>query len=106
MGDDPTDQDYSDASFEAFAGSSVTHGEELRDAQGNRVYPRWKPLSWVPIVALSFVGAIAILTPLPAVIAAVLAIRAHRRGEPWMLLALGVAVVCTALGTWRMFVWY
>ena len=102
----PSDRDYSDASFEAFAGSSVTHGEEPRDAAGDRVYPRWQPLTWIPILALSFLGAIAIFTPAPAVIAAVLAIRAHRRGERWMRLALGVAVICAAFGTWRMFTWY
>jgi hypothetical protein len=55
------------------------------------------------IYGLSVAGAIGVLTPIPAVIAVVLAAQAVRRRVPHAGVALGVALVATALGTWLMF---
>jgi hypothetical protein len=55
------------------------------------------------IYGLSAAGAIGLLTPLPAVIAVVLAAQAVRRRVPHAGVALGVALIATAIGTWLMF---
>ena len=55
------------------------------------------------IYGLSVAGAIGFLTPLPAVIAVVLAVQAVRRRVPHAYVALGVALIATAIGTWLMF---
>jgi len=55
------------------------------------------------IYGLSAAGAIGLLTPLPAVIAVVLAVQAVRRRVPHAYVALGVALIATAIGTWLMF---
>jgi len=55
------------------------------------------------IYGLSAAGAIGLLTPLPAVIAVVLAVQAVRRRVPHAYVALGVALIATANGTWLMF---
>lgn len=59
------------------------------------------PLAFV--YGLSVAGAIGVLTPLPAVIAVVLSAQAVRRRVPHAGVALGVALVATAIGTWLMF---
>ncbi len=69
----------------------------IEESQGKRF-----PLAF--IYGLSAAGAIGVLTPLPAVIAVVLAIQALRRGVPRAGIALGVALLATAVGTWLMFV--
>jgi membrane protein DedA with SNARE-associated domain len=68
----------------------------IDESQGKRF-----PLAFV--YGLSAAGAIGVLTPLPAVIAVVLAIQAIRRGAPRAWVALGVAVLAAAVGTWLMF---
>jgi hypothetical protein len=103
---DPEPADYSDAAFDSFAGASSFHGDEPRDADGNRIYPRHHPLTNVLVAGLSLLGAYAILTPLPALVGAVVAERAHRRGEPHMRLWLGFALVCSALGVWSMIAYW
>jgi hypothetical protein len=55
------------------------------------------------IYGLSVAGAIGVLTPIPAVIAVVLAVQAVRRRVPHAYVALGVALIATAVGTWLMF---
>jgi hypothetical protein len=55
------------------------------------------------IYGLSIAGAIGVLTPIPAVIAVVLAVQAVRRRVPHAYVALGVALIATAVGTWLMF---
>src|SRR5215831_4700303 len=100
MSKEPEPGEYSDAAFRSFASASSLHGDETRDADGNRAYPRYKPLTNVLVCALSLLGAYAVFTPLPALIAAFLAERAHRRGEAHMRLWLGFAVVCSGLGVW------
>lgn len=54
------------------------------------------------IYGLSVAGAIGVLTPIPAVIAVVLAAQAVRRRVPHASVALAVALVATAVGTWLM----
>jgi hypothetical protein len=68
----------------------------IEQAQGLRF-----PLAF--IYGLSVAGAIGFLTPLPAVIAVVLAVQAVRRRVPHAYVALGVALIATAIGTWLMF---
>src|SRR5262245_1630437 len=68
----------------------------IEQAQGLRF-----PLAF--IYGLSVAGAIGVLTPIPAVIAVVLAAQAVRRRVPHAGIALGVAMVATATGTWPMF---
>ena len=68
----------------------------IEQAQGVRF-----PLAF--IYGLSIAGAIGVLTPLPAVIAVVLAAQAVRRRVPHAGIALGVALIATAVGTWLMF---
>jgi membrane protein DedA with SNARE-associated domain len=55
------------------------------------------------IYGLSVAGAIGVLTPLPAVVAVVLAAQAVRRRVPHAGIALGVALIAAAIGTWFMF---
>ena len=55
------------------------------------------------IYGLSVAGAIGLLTPLPAAVAVVLAVQAVRRRVPHAGIALGVALIATAVGTWLMF---
>jgi hypothetical protein len=69
----------------------------IDESQGKRF-----PLAFV--YGLAAAGAIGVLTPLPAIIAVVLAIQALRRGVPRAGIALAVALVATAVGTWLMFV--
>src|SRR5437016_10900771 len=68
----------------------------IEQAQGLRF-----PLAF--IYGLSVAGAIGVLTPIPAVIAVVLAAQAVRRRVPHARIALGVALIATAIGTWLMF---
>src|SRR6476646_8209684 len=68
----------------------------IEQAQGLRF-----PLAF--IYGLSVAGAIGVLTPIPAVIAVVLAVQAVRRRVPHAGIALGVALIATAVGTWLMF---
>src|SRR5262245_35014235 len=106
MRNDPDPADYSDAAFRSFASASTVHGDEARDADGNRVYPRWKPLTNVLVCALSLLGAYAVFTPVPAIIGTVLAERGHRRGEPHMRLWLVFSLVCFGLGVWSMIAYW
>jgi hypothetical protein len=55
------------------------------------------------IYGLSVAGAIGVLTPLPAAVAVVLAAQAVRRRVPHAGIALAVALIATAVGTWLMF---
>jgi membrane protein DedA with SNARE-associated domain len=68
----------------------------IEQAQGLRF-----PLAF--IYGLSAAGAIGVLTPLPAVVAVVLAAQAVRRRVPHAGIALGIALIATAVGTWLMF---
>ena len=68
----------------------------IEQAQGLRF-----PLAF--IYGLSVAGAIGVLTPIPAVIAVVLAAQAVRRRVPHAGVARGVALLATAVGTWLMF---
>jgi membrane protein DedA with SNARE-associated domain len=68
----------------------------IEQAQGLRF-----PLAF--IYGLSVAGAIGVLTPIPAVIAVVLAVQAVRRRVPHAGIALGVALIATMIGTWLMF---
>ena len=98
----PEPEEYGDAAFDAFAGASVTYGGAVHDAEGDRIRQRPRPMTWILVYSLALLGAFAILTPVPALIAAALAERAHRRGEPHMRFALAFCLVCTCIGTWAM----
>jgi len=69
---------------------------EIEQAPGLRF-----PLAF--IYGLSAAGAIGLLTPLPAVVAVVLAAQAVRRRVPHAGIALAIALIATAVGTWLMF---
>jgi hypothetical protein len=102
MASGPDRRDYSDAAFNTFASASTIKGGESRDADGNRVYSRPKPLTWVAVYALALLGALAVGTPVPAVVAALLAWRAHRHGERFMRFAFVFSLACVAIGVWMM----
>jgi hypothetical protein len=102
MRSDPEPAEYSDATFDSFAGASSYHGDEPRDADGNRVYTRPSPLTGVLILTLSLLGAYALFTPLPALVAAIVSERAHRRGERHMRWWFAFALACFAAGFWSM----
>jgi hypothetical protein len=93
----------------------MSHRHDSRDPADSVVSTGGaQPPSWIEqaeglrfplafIYGLSAAGAIGLLTPLPAVIAVVLAAQAVRRRVPHAGVALGVALIATAIGTWLMF---
>jgi len=90
MTDPPERAEYSDAAFDSFPGSSNAHGEGRRAA----------PQTWLAILALGFIGAVGVLTPVPSLVAAVVAERGHRRGQRHMRQWVLYALACTAIGVW------
>jgi hypothetical protein len=98
----PDKIDYGDAAFDGFQTPSSVHGKPVTDTFGDPVVRGFKPMFLVPTVALAILGAWAIFTPLPALVAVVLGVHARRRGIRGAGVAVVFSMVCVGIGVWAM----
>lgn len=64
-----------------------------------------RPFRFATVYILALIGGLGFLTPIPAVVAFVMSVRAAVRGAPGAKVAVAISLIAIAIGTWLFLRW-